>query len=300
MHLEQLEFIVEVAKTGSLTAAAQNLHVTLSAVSQSISNLEAELNITLFTRSRSGAAPTAEGKAIIHKAAEVLGKLQELRDEACGYANTQSGELRIATIPGPLSLYLDTILSLKKQYPKIQMEIVEKGTQEIIEEVRHNKIDMGLIIAFEPYLENRAGLTLEPLLEGKVVVCISRKSPLALNRSISPEQLRKHSVVLYNDDYLKWYMDQFQNRYGDVTILFSTNNKDAIRRATEDGTAVTIGLDYSFRNQPEYLKGEFVVVELDNPFQRTIHLSLVLSKEKKLSNPAKIFINHLKHTLLQP
>ncbi|WP_028549381.1 LysR family transcriptional regulator [Paenibacillus sp. UNC451MF] len=297
MHLEQLEIIVEVAKAGSLTAAAQNLHVTLSAVSQSISNLEAELKVTLFTRSRSGAAPTAEGKVIIQKAVEVLDKLQELRDEAGGYSNTQCGELRIATIPGPLFLYLDTILGLKKQYPNIQMEIMEKGTHEIIDDVRHNKIDMGLIILFEPYLEKHAGLIIEPLMEGKVVVCISRKSPLALNTSISPEELKKQPLVLYNDDYLKWYMDQFQERYGDVTILFSTNNKDAIRRATEDGTAVTIGLDYSFRNQPEYLKDEFVVIELNTPVHNSIHLSLVTSKEKKLSNTSKIFINNLRHTL---
>ncbi|WP_282941657.1 LysR family transcriptional regulator [Paenibacillus sp. RC67] len=297
MHLEQLEFIVEVAKTGSLTAAAQNLHVTLSAVSQSISNLEAELKISLFTRSRSGAAPTAEGKVIIHKAVEVLDKLKELREEANGYSNTQSGELRLATIPGPLFLYLDTILGLKKQYPNIQMEIMEKGTLEIIDDVRHNKIDMGLIILYEPYLEKHSGLVFEPLLEGKVVVCISRKSPLALHTSISPEELKKQPLVLYNDDYLKWFMEQFQERYGDMTILFSTNNKDAIRRATEDGTAVTIGLDYSFKNQPEYLKEEFVILDLNTPVHNSIHLSLVTSKEKKLSNTAKIFINNLRHTL---
>ncbi|MFX3635842.1 MAG: LysR family transcriptional regulator [Candidatus Pristimantibacillus sp.] len=126
MHLEQLEFIVEVAKTGSLTSAAHNSHVTLSAVSQSISNLEAELGITLFNRSRSGTIPTVEGQAVIKKAFEVLTKLEELKHAAQLYSDIQSGELLIASIPGPLSLLLNTIISFKRDYPQIQMEIAEK------------------------------------------------------------------------------------------------------------------------------------------------------------------------------
>ena len=57
MNLEQLEYIVETAKTGSLTKATQNCNVTLSAVSQAVSSLEAEFGFSLFTRSRLGAVP---------------------------------------------------------------------------------------------------------------------------------------------------------------------------------------------------------------------------------------------------
>ncbi|MCS7462333.1 LysR family transcriptional regulator [Paenibacillus doosanensis] len=297
MHLEQLECIVEVAKTGSLTGAANNLHVTLSAVSQSISNLEAELGVALFTRSRLGAAPTAEGEVIIGKALEVLGKLQELKEEAVSYSNVQRGELRLATIPGPLTLYMNAIIGYKKDYPHVRLELFEKGTQEIIDDIRHNKLDMGLIIMFEEHGEKHAGLTIDPLLEGRMVACVSRKSALALNKSISPEELSKHPLVLYNDDYLKWYMERIEQRYGPVQILFSTNNKDAIRIAVQGGAAITVGIDFSFYNQPEHLRDDFVIIELEPTLQVPIHLSWVGAKDKRLSNTAKIFVNKLKHEL---
>jgi len=83
MNLEQLEYIVDVAKTKSLTKTAQNAHVTLSAVSQSISLLESELGVVLFNRSRGvGAVPTPEGQSIIGRAAEILTKLEALRTQA--------------------------------------------------------------------------------------------------------------------------------------------------------------------------------------------------------------------------
>ena len=61
MNLEQLEYVVEIAKTQSFSAASEHLHVTQSAISQSIHRLEKELGLILFERSRQG--PTLHRKA---------------------------------------------------------------------------------------------------------------------------------------------------------------------------------------------------------------------------------------------
>lgn len=82
MNIDQLLYVVEVAKTGSITTAAENLHVTPAGVSQSISNLEKRLGITIFARSRKGSSPTLEGKATIKKAYEIISKYQELLEES--------------------------------------------------------------------------------------------------------------------------------------------------------------------------------------------------------------------------
>jgi DNA-binding transcriptional LysR family regulator len=297
MHLEQLECILEVAKTGSLTNAAQNLHVTLSAVSQSISHLEKELGLTLFKRSRQGTVPTAEGEVIIKKAFEVMSKVQELKDQANDFSNMQTGELRLATIPGPLSLYLDTLIQFKSAYPQIQMEISEKGTQEIIDDIRNNKVDLGLIILFENLLQKNSRLTFGHLLKGKMVVCASRKSPLSLLRSISPAQLLQQSFVFYNDDYMKWYMDEFQKTYGSANILFTTNNQDAIFQALFEENIVTIGLDFSFSKLPQVKNGELVLLEIDIPKPEPVYLGWVRAEEKRFSKAETIFIQKLQYEL---
>ncbi|KIL40976.1 LysR family transcriptional regulator [Gordoniibacillus kamchatkensis] len=299
MHLEQLECVVEVAKTGSLTNAAQNLHVTLSAVSQSISNLEAELGVTLFTRSRQGAAPTAEGQVIIKKAFEIIGKIKELKDAARDYASTstESGELRLATIPGPLSLYLDTLIRFKKDYPQIRIEVSEKGSQEIIDDIRHNKADLGVIVLFEHLLKKNVGLATGRLLEGRMVACVSRHSPLSLNRSITPEELRKQSLALYNDDYVKWYMEQFQAEFGQVNVLFTTNNTDAIFRALAEGNAATVGLDFSLAKIPQAVKGDLVILDLEVPHPEPIYLGWIRAENTHFSKAAWLFIDKLSYEL---
>lgn len=102
MKIEQLEYITEVAKSGSLSLAARKLYITQSAISQSITSLEAELGVKIFRRSRIGTTPTDTGKKIIKKALETLEKLDELKMETDLNLNLVDGNLRIGTIPSPL------------------------------------------------------------------------------------------------------------------------------------------------------------------------------------------------------
>lgn len=296
MTLEQLEYIVEVAKEGSLTKAAQNKHVTLSAISQALSNLEAELGISLFSRSHLGAVPTPEGKIIIKKAFEVLGKVQELWEEAENYTNPLSKELRLATIPGPLTLLINSASSFKTDYPHLRTQITEKGTQEILEDVLHDKLDFGLIIIHPHLLKKCEGLSLvfEPLFEVKTVLGVTTNSPLAHQPSITPDELRKYPFILYNDHYVKTFVDDFVQAYGPVDILFTSNITDVITNELRHKLAVTIGLDYSFMRDPE-----IITLELDFPYQQPVYLGWVRSAERHYSHITMSFINRLQNDLKQ-
>ncbi|MFS0918262.1 LysR family transcriptional regulator [Brevibacillus sp. 179-C 1.1 NHS] len=299
MHFEQLEYIVEIAKAGSLTKAAQNKHVTLSAISQSLSSLESELGVTLFTRSRIGAVPTPEGRIIIKKAFEALGKIQEIWEEAQNYTNTLSGDLRLATIPGPLSLLVNAVSSFKKDYPLIRTELAEKGTQEILEDILQDKLDIGLIIIHKHLLKKSEGLGLvfEPLVEGKMVVGVGKNSALAYQTSITPDELRHYPFVLYNDAYVRSFVDDFAENYGPVEILFTSNNTDAILGAIRQNLAVTIGLDYSFMHEHPLRDAELITLDLDIPYQQPVYLGWVRSAERHFSRISMSFINRLQHDL---
>jgi len=295
MQIEKLEYIVEVAKTGSISSAAQNLHVTISAVSQAIASLEFELGVTLFTRSRMGAVPTPEGTVMIQKTLELLGKYQELKETALGYTNTLTGELRLASIPGPMSLLVDTVIGFKKDHPQIELDISEKGSQEIIDDVRHNKVDMGFIILFENRPIDETGLVFERLLEGKMVAIVSKHSPLAREKTIGPKQLQSHPVVLYNDDYVKWFMHDFEAAYGPVDIRFTTNNTEAIRKAVKDHHAVSIGLNHSVTGS--HYKDGLVMLDFNIPSHSPVYLGSVQAAGHALSPITKSFVNRLKLSL---
>lgn len=298
MNLEQLEYIVETAKTGSLTKAAQNCNVTLSAVSQAVSSLESEFGFSLFTRSRLGAVPTAEGQRILQKAYAILEQFQDLKSEAEGYSNLLSGSLRIATVPVPLTLSIDAIIQFKKDFPQIQLEITEKATLDIIEDIKHNQADIGLIFVDDAIIHQHRGLHFGKLLVSKFVVGVSRQSPLAMRQSITPEELCKYPLVLYKDDQLLKLMDQFQEQYGDMEVLFSTNQTRVIQKIIEENVAVTVGIDLSFSSFTSMPSGQIVTLDLDmGTSHAASSFGWVQPGTHHLSKPASIFLDKLKHQI---
>jgi len=297
MHIEKLEYLVEVAKTGSITQAAHNLNVTISALSQSITSLEKEWGVSILKRSRSGAIPTAEGKVIIKKAYELLDKYEELKEVAMGYSNTIKGQLRLATIPGPMFLLEKAVMDFKHKYPQVKLEIVEQGSQDIIDNILNDKSDLGFIILFKDRLIEHTGLTFERLLKVKMVAATSMNSPLAFNKFITPEELRQQTLVLYNDDYVKWFMDDFQKKYGSVDVIYTTNNRELITRACLHYSAVTVGLNYSFITEPLFNPHESVILDFDMPEPSPVYLGIIQRKDTHPNNISKHFLERLKHDI---
>lgn len=294
MHIEKLEYLVEVAKTGSISKAAQNLHVTISAVSQSISSLEEEWGVAVLKRQRTGAVPTAEGAVIIKKAAELLQKYEELKEAAQGYSELVQGRLRIATIPGPMLLLEQAVLDFKRKYPQVKIEIVEQGSQDIIDDVLNDKTDLGFIILYKNRLIEHLGLDYDPLLKVKMVAATSIHSPLAFQKTIRPEELKRQNVVLYNDDYVKWFMDDFQKKYGPADIVYTTNNRALISRACLTHSAVTVGLNYSFISEPI---SDTVILDFDFPQQSPVFLGVIQRKEHHISAISRHFLDRIKHDI---
>ena len=100
MRIEQLEYIVSVAETRSFSKTAQDLHISQSAISQSVLKLEEELGVKIFERSSLGVKPTAEGKVLITDASNVLIKLKKLQDNASAFRKSGQNELKIGLVTG--------------------------------------------------------------------------------------------------------------------------------------------------------------------------------------------------------
>ena len=89
MNLQQLRYAVEVAKTGSITAAAKNLYMGQPNLSKSIRELEAELGITLFERTARGVAPTKNGEDFLGYARSIIAQMESL--ETMFGSHTETG-----------------------------------------------------------------------------------------------------------------------------------------------------------------------------------------------------------------
>ncbi|QOV11337.1 LysR family transcriptional regulator [Viridibacillus arvi] len=296
MKLEQLEYIVEIANCGSLTKASEKLHVTLSAVSQSLSTLENELQITIFHRSRQGTVPTGEGKKILEKANQIIQLMKEMESEVENIQNELTGQLRIATIPSPMHLFVSAVSDFKKVYPKVDIDIFEGGSKDILSDLLQDRIDIGVLILYEKVLDKLNGLTIEKLRDCKMVVGVPSNSPLATQKSIPPEQLLQYPLVVYRDDFILWYLNNIIARYGKPDVLFNTNNTVAIHNAVKDG-ALTFGLDYSFQDHGGMNESSMVTIDLDIANFSFIQLGIVHMKNRYMSPAVSKFIKLLQEKI---
>ncbi|MNC11557.1 Hydrogen peroxide-inducible protein activator [compost metagenome] len=290
MNLEQLECIVEVARSGSLTHAAHKRLMTVAGVSRAITLLEQELGMLIFNRSRRGAVPTPEGEMIIQKARNILKEVQELRTEAQNYTQINNAKVRIGTIPGPIALLVDVLTEMKKEFPNLQIEIIEDNTAGLMRDIQDGSLDAAFVLLSND-IEKYPDLYFDEIMEGNLVIGVSKHSPLAAKTSVTPAELLNYSFVLYDDKYVTKLVSQFGSS---VDILFKTNQVEAIHKAVKEDIAITVATDFSLRGYPWIrASGDVVTLRLDVPTTKKHFFYAVRSADNANHKVLNIFLKRL-------
>lgn len=138
---------VTVAREGSVSRAAELLHLTQPAISHQIKRLSEETGITLFRRTPHGLDLTEDGKALLPKAEQVLNAMADLRRSASTQSGQITGKLRIGTIVDPEFIRLGQLLSgLKENHPGIVTELVHGISGEVLEKLERRTVDLGFYL----------------------------------------------------------------------------------------------------------------------------------------------------------
>lgn len=299
MSIEQLIYIIEVAKSKSLAAAAKTINISQSALSQAITKLESELNVKIFIRTRAGVIPTKEGDRIIETAQNALNALFEIK-KAAKQINNLSVSLRMSLIPGLLSPIVDTYLAFKEKGSNLKIEVNERASMEIIEEIKLDEIDIGFIAINKANLDLITGLEFIPITEGKLLVYASEESALAnSNEIILPDVLKEQLFVLYKDEYVQEFVNNFQRLHGPIDIFLKATNLDVISKAIVDLGAVTIGHDISTKFDYDHLSSRKIkALDTIDLFDTSFKFGWVKKFEHKLSEEAKIYIDEVNKMLV--
>ncbi|MDN4163988.1 hydrogen peroxide-inducible genes activator [Cytophagales bacterium LB-30] len=146
MTLAQLQYAISLRKHGSFKKAAEHLAITQPALSLQIQKLEDEIGMVLFDRSRSPIAPTADGSSFLLRAEEIVFNVQKLEHFVQELSQDFHGKLTIGIIP-TLAPFLTPLFieELQNDYPKLEIDIVEMLTDQVIEGVRNGDLDAGLL-----------------------------------------------------------------------------------------------------------------------------------------------------------
>lgn len=151
MNLTQLRSLIAVAEAGSFTAAATNVGITQSGMSQALAMLEESLGVKLLARHRHGIELTAFGERALDHARAALAHLDAIGKEAAEAAGEEVGSVRIAAFPSVFSTVLPPLLRrFRALYPGIELIALETDDREVEVWLEAGSIDLGIVLNPRP------------------------------------------------------------------------------------------------------------------------------------------------------
>ncbi|PFH87728.1 LysR family transcriptional regulator [Bacillus sp. AFS088145] len=291
MYIEKLYYIVEVAKERSILKAAENLHITSSVISQSISQLEREWGVTLFIRTRTGSILTDEGKVILKKVLDTLSKYQELKAEINTQKNVKEANLKISYSAVASDLIFNSLIKYKDDYPHVDTLVQEKDSLEVLLNIKTGKTDIGVLAISESLLKEETDIRYEKLCESNLCVLVSKNSSLVDYDCLTPKDLINEQFVLYSSSA----MEAFYNLYFSKSkIYYSTNNMELIKRVVKENKAITIACEIGTKYDPYIVNGDIVPIRLRALEYSIIPFWVIYSWNNPISNFGSEFLKYLK------
>ncbi|MGW0782959.1 LysR family transcriptional regulator [Streptomyces sp. NPDC002913] len=249
MRVEQLEYIEAVTRLGSLRRAAEELHLSQPALSETVRNLERELGVDLLDRRRSGAKISDEGRELLPHIIGVIDAVDRLR-EAAGHQHRTSRMVRLGTVnAATVPLLVPAVRAFRETHPMTQVEVVGAQQDDIHRSLLEGGFDLGLVNCLE-------GDDLPPdfrtteLLRGRAVVCMRPDSPLAARETVRVDDLLAGPLVVMRAGYV---MHRYMHRLLDgrtPAFSYSTDGAEMGKLMVAEGLGATVLPDFSIVGDP--------------------------------------------------
>ncbi len=193
VKLESYRVFKEVAEVGNITAAAQALYISQSAVSQSIKQLENDLHTRLFSRNSRGVTLTAEGKMLYEYVRSAMGLLETGEAKLSQTRELQMGQLVIGASDTVTSQFLLPYLdSFHKEHPAIHIQIISGRSHKVLGLLRSGKVD----IAFASTPTDLTSLDTYPCFPTHSIFVTGAEYPCDFDHVYSLEEISAFPLIL--------------------------------------------------------------------------------------------------------
>jgi len=290
MEWQQIIGFYYVAKLGSFTKAANATSRTQSAISQQIKNLEEELGCQLLERiGKRKLRLTSAGERFFKFSENILERYDSLTEELNELKSLQIGHLRMAAPFTTLyHLFPFALKSYIKKFPDVELTILDRSQQDILNLIKNGDIDLGLV------LESIVQTDLTALRWKKVrtVLMTPIGHPLAKVKRVTLKQIGKYPLILppINLKYRSNLEEKFQKLGIDYRIIMESSNVEL------SSLYVEMGLGISFativKDLPELKKRGLAFLPMDHLFKPD-YIVVVMRKDKTLISYKNAFIKIL-------
>ncbi|KAF0862967.1 LysR family transcriptional regulator [Pseudomonas sp. LD120] len=198
MDFKQLRSFVEVIRQGGFTQAAKTLHISQSAVSKQIAQLEYSLGTPLLERQGSHIHLTAAGNVVLQRAEGMLRLRNELLSELDDLSQLARGELRLGLpLLGSDALFASRFAEYRLRYPNIQVQLLEGGSLNVEQAVRNGELELGGSLT-----PKDPAFAYQPFCDEPLDALLPADHPLAQNAQVRLEELADTPFLLYQRSFV--------------------------------------------------------------------------------------------------
>jgi DNA-binding transcriptional LysR family regulator len=299
LTLQQLKYVIEVVNRGSINEAAKRLFISQPSLSNSIKDLEEEMQISIFDRSNKGISLSKEGVEFLRYARQVVEQAQLLESR---YLNAKPSPQHFSVSTQHYAFAVNAFVHLIQEYGQNEYELAlrETKTYEIIEDVRSMRSEIGILYLNDfnekviSKLLKESNLEFHHLFTAKPHIFISIHNPLAKQSIVTLEELQQYP-------YLSFEQGEYNSFHFSEEILSTLSHKKSIRvndRATLFNLLIGLnGYTISTGILSADLNGnEIIPVPLD--CKETIRVGWIAQRNIALSKLGAAYVQALEQAIL--
>ena len=300
--LDRLKVFHFVYSNGSVVAAASELHVSQSAVSQSIKKLEQEIGTPLFIRLHKKLIPTAAGKELSKIVCPFIGALNGYMKDLEFAKNYPAGELRIGAPPEFGKAYLPLIVAgFRDSFEQVTFKIKLGTPEKLLPMIQDGELDFGLVdmfLAKSTHIDYLDTYHFTPLVEEEVVLACSRRYyDNHLKGQQSFTSLVKLNYISYKEDLQtirQWFKHHFSRKITDVNEVLTVDSHEAVISAIANDVGLGVVASHLIS---DYLHDGTIVHVNTKRKEIANTISLVKLQDKVPTYTEKVFETFLIRTI---
>lgn len=197
LEVRHLSLVHEIAATGSVTRAAERLHLTQSALSHQLRDIESRLGIQLFLRLGKRMVLTPPGERVLGAARRVLDEIGRTEEDLKLMSQNGKGVLRLCTQCNTGYHWLPPLLqSFHRKFPGVDVQIMVNATDRPIDALLEGQIDLAVVTS---EVDDKR-LSTAPLFEDELVAVVPASHPFAKRVYVEPEDFAEEHLIIYKAD----------------------------------------------------------------------------------------------------
>jgi DNA-binding transcriptional LysR family regulator len=292
VDIRHLKYFIEVTRFKSFTRAADHLFVTQPTISKMIRNLEDELGVELFDRSRKQLVLTDAGRAILTQAQTIDKAFENVQHELDDLIGLQRGHIRIGLPPiMDAGQFIKVLGDFHALYPGITFQLIENGTKRIEEDILADQLDVGVGVlpASEEDFHHFS------FMKEELRIVVPKTHRLAGRKQVKLMELEDEQLILFNKDFaLNDRIREACKEAGFLPKVVSESSQwDFIGKMIEAKLGISI-LPYSVYEQ---LKEDLVSIRVVKPVIEW-DLAIIWRKNQYLSYATKEWLTFTQERLM--